>query len=537
MNGIPASIRISLRNTLQRCDEFRSQNTLLAIFGSAELRPWRGGISDAESLDERIRLTIDFLWHKRSTNGQSALGMLLRVLAENYDPQDEVYTLLQEQAEVLEKYYISEDRKNSYSRRKGILVSSGLDTQEADVTHEEVMTGDQLSVANTPPSNLDELAERNQECARLIWRDELVYRIRDHFSQLQPHAHEFILLSGPPMIGKTRLLMRIIALLNNDFVTLLVTGQGFDEMQRMSDFAYDLAVQLITRFNEWSMHYSDGRILTLPYQREFANNRGRAAFFNNWRRILAAANGKLILVMYDEIDSFFDRPDQVNPIILSFLRSLMREAENGRFILVCSDKALSRDNQWFLDLIAGGQRIPVSHYSNEDVQLIFRALQDYYSERDSTIAKCIRLCDGHLRLIQIVSKVFIQRKLERINNEFLDDDDFEHISEESIDQAEVVLHILWNDLSREERSVVWGIGYIRNDLDVDSQFVVHDILTYLMHRFPQLDQEQLIEGVDRLSNRKWVEWADRNRTSFNFKPGIIRQWVRRRHVKLNQVGS
>ena len=44
-----------------RCDQFRSLHILQAVFVSEELRPFRDRLREADNLDARIRLNVDYL--------------------------------------------------------------------------------------------------------------------------------------------------------------------------------------------------------------------------------------------------------------------------------------------------------------------------------------------------------------------------------------------------------------------------------------------------------------------------------------------
>jgi len=78
-----------LRALLRRCDEMSNTADLRALFTDERLRPWRDGVPETDSLRSRVDRLIDYLGDKRNTNSQSALTLLLWVLAERYEPDDE----------------------------------------------------------------------------------------------------------------------------------------------------------------------------------------------------------------------------------------------------------------------------------------------------------------------------------------------------------------------------------------------------------------------------------------------------------------
>lgn len=88
--GLPASTLGALRQTLLLCDEFESQRRLRAVFSAHELRPWQGGLPEADSMSERVELTISYLLEKRNRQGQGALPLLLQALGAARDADDEL---------------------------------------------------------------------------------------------------------------------------------------------------------------------------------------------------------------------------------------------------------------------------------------------------------------------------------------------------------------------------------------------------------------------------------------------------------------
>lgn len=84
-----------LRGTLLTCDNyFDSNRALRTLFGDARLTPWRTNLPEADSISGRVDLLIDYLRDKRNTTGDTALGLLLEVLVERYDPSDERHAAL-----------------------------------------------------------------------------------------------------------------------------------------------------------------------------------------------------------------------------------------------------------------------------------------------------------------------------------------------------------------------------------------------------------------------------------------------------------
>ncbi len=78
-----------LRALIGRCDELDTPRQLSALFADPRIALWRAGLPEADNRKGRVDLLISYLIGKRTTAGESALVLLLWVLAEKYDPADE----------------------------------------------------------------------------------------------------------------------------------------------------------------------------------------------------------------------------------------------------------------------------------------------------------------------------------------------------------------------------------------------------------------------------------------------------------------
>jgi hypothetical protein len=89
MKGIPKALLIPLRDVLSSCEEFHSNRQLSSVFIAEELSPWKSSLPEADSLRERVNLTVSYLSNKQNESGDCILVILLRILSEAYEPEDE----------------------------------------------------------------------------------------------------------------------------------------------------------------------------------------------------------------------------------------------------------------------------------------------------------------------------------------------------------------------------------------------------------------------------------------------------------------
>ena len=102
MAGIPKALLMALRQVLSSCDEFHSQRQLSSVFVAEELSPWKSSLPEAESLKERVNLTISYIANKQNERGDSVLAIFLKALSDEYELEDERHNRLTTIAEQIE---------------------------------------------------------------------------------------------------------------------------------------------------------------------------------------------------------------------------------------------------------------------------------------------------------------------------------------------------------------------------------------------------------------------------------------------------
>lgn len=65
---------------LKRCDQFQSMASLRAVFVTQELQPFREGLRDAESIEGRVQLNVEYLLYQKIDDGQYVFVVFLDTL-------------------------------------------------------------------------------------------------------------------------------------------------------------------------------------------------------------------------------------------------------------------------------------------------------------------------------------------------------------------------------------------------------------------------------------------------------------------------
>jgi len=84
MPGLPSELYHLCRTALLKCSEFDTNASLHAVFVTDELYPFRSGLPEAASKNERVDACLDFLLSRLLSDGQPVLPLFLAALRDRY---------------------------------------------------------------------------------------------------------------------------------------------------------------------------------------------------------------------------------------------------------------------------------------------------------------------------------------------------------------------------------------------------------------------------------------------------------------------
>jgi formylglycine-generating enzyme required for sulfatase activity/Tol biopolymer transport system component len=84
MPGLSVKLYNRTRETLLRCREFESNGSLRAVFATAELLPFKDGLKDADNIESRVDLFLDYIPSQTHKNKGPVLPIFLDVLRQRY---------------------------------------------------------------------------------------------------------------------------------------------------------------------------------------------------------------------------------------------------------------------------------------------------------------------------------------------------------------------------------------------------------------------------------------------------------------------
>lgn len=88
MLGLPSDLYAQCRKVLLLCDQFKSYQSLRAVFVTDHLSPFRFGLSNADTRSELVDLCLEYLLEKRLTGGHPVLPIFLAELRNRYQQND-----------------------------------------------------------------------------------------------------------------------------------------------------------------------------------------------------------------------------------------------------------------------------------------------------------------------------------------------------------------------------------------------------------------------------------------------------------------
>lgn len=391
------------------------------------------------------------------------------------------------------------------------------------------------------PASLEDLIRVNQECARLIQRDELVGEIQEYLAGPSKRNLNYIVLYGQPMTGKTKILHRLSEVLDDDdYVPLIVTVQG-SSLSNLDYFAFDLAFQLTIKFNDWAKHHRISAPLDVPEWKEFKKGIVERAFREHWQHLRQSAGQRQPVVMFDEIERLLDPIHESDERILDFIYNFVRNPDNGYFVLAGSERIHRAKNERFSSLIGRGRPIPVRYLEEDVTKSVFLAAQDYFTFETDALETILALCDGHPRVLQHVYEVVASMASRPDRKREIRTSDIEPIVAGVIERVEDALWALSIRLSEHERYVVKLVSCDTQSCDLDNlvdglEYRLEDLLDQGNHSFISIpaDYHLLKRGADFLEDREWLEWKNLDEELFRFKLGIVPVWLRSRPVALDE---
>jgi AAA+ ATPase superfamily predicted ATPase len=388
---------------------------------------------------------------------------------------------------------------------------------------------EQLKNTRPCPASLDDLAQNEQDLAKVIKRETIFNQIRATLKYEDTHI---IILFGQPMVGKSSLLSRISKELANEYIPIKIT---FEMSCFRSLDAFTL--NLVEQFRIALGKFTGGEnlpSLTLPKRDDFVDGMGEKVFFKWWEEFLGKTSNKQPLVMFEEIEQLVDKHEMLAPGILPFLEKLLHHTDNAFFILTGSDKIKESEIKAFNNLVEKGFPILVPYYDETVPKLAFAALKEHLIFEDGTMEQYLALCDGHPCLLRILYMVIISHISEKPGKKTIGKDDLEEIANKMLQLTKDRFIRIARPLSSNERYLIGLMSQSTITLTEKTIYSVDDlfILAQQKSKMP-IDLKDFDKGVHALQDRGWIVLETKQ--LIRFKMSIFLFWLSRYQIDIMEL--
>ena len=106
---LPGELYNRCRDVLLQCSEFDNDAALRSVFVTDELYPFRGGLPEATTKNERVDKTLDYLLSNRLSDGQSVFLIFVIALRDRHQTGDALRDDLVALVEAIQSALVSPD--------------------------------------------------------------------------------------------------------------------------------------------------------------------------------------------------------------------------------------------------------------------------------------------------------------------------------------------------------------------------------------------------------------------------------------------
>ena len=379
------------------------------------------------------------------------------------------------------------------------------------------------------PTDLEDFINKEEQCARIVQRETLIQSLAAWIEK-----EKMIVLSGHPMVGKSRLMRHLSSKLNDDFVPLMIDAKTL-VFNDIDDFAYSFVHEITRAYHEWA----EPRKLSYPPLSDFRGGQGESSFWQHWQKIMSLELSRKLVLIIDEIDVFLDiKDDEVSKKISDIFRKLLQNPQDLSAILVGSENIHGSQNDPFKALIQDAFMHQIGHYTEGELSEIFKAMQKYFDIEPSTLKYLSAICNGHLGSISILCEAMFSY-VRQNNKSKLGRDDIGYIVELILELAEERLPDIGQRLSTNELLVAYLISltmtgklkqgnhvYSTQELAVlpeHDEYVKGFVDQYFANM--KLNLTNIRIGIEGLAEREWILRKHKVDSTFHLKFGLFPLWL------------
>jgi hypothetical protein len=331
-----------------------------------------------------------------------------------------------------------------------------------------------------------------------------------------------LLLTGQRRCGKTSLLKQLPLKLDKRYVPVYIDGQQLGIDPGMTNLFFALSRVIAESLT------ATGVKVAAPTRESFEPAPSQVFELQFLAEAKAALGERRMLLAFDEFEELEMRVRRGNldPTIFPFLRHLMQHSEKLAFIFVGTHKLQELTKDYWSIFFNIAQHKQIRFLDDATASRLIREPVAGYGMvyDDLAVERILRITAGHPYFVQLMCQTLVNFANENQRN-FITADDLRGVLDETFALGEAHFESYWTLASPKERLVLAALTSLLEDpVAVTGSAISSKLAEYRC----QMDPTEVSEILRGLAAQDIVEESsERTTLLYQFKLGIIYQWIRR----------
>jgi TolB protein len=339
----------------------------------------------------------------------------------------------------------------------------------------------------------------------------LFFGRRDEISALRESlvkGRRVFVVSGPPRIGKSSLLLQLPRLLPDPLVTAAVEFLE-EDVQQLDWLLYRLAQAIAHRLTLPAPAWSDFEARPSQLLDRF------------WPQARRALGDGVLVLLLDDLDLLEEGDPELLEGFLSAL-ALWREREPDLALVVAADEGLaSRLSRQHPRLFGGALTLNLGALSSEDsVRLVTWPVEGVLTYDFGVARRLVELTSGQPYFLHLICFEVFNRCAAA---GWVNQRDLDLVLEDLVGREIADFHQIWDGATPQEQATLAALVTIRGARGMATVQETHTLLTKAGAR---VHPDQVMDALERLTARGILEQL--GALSYRFRVALLRDWLAQR---------
>ena len=330
------------------------------------------------------------------------------------------------------------------------------------------------------------------------------------------HQDNVVVLIGARRMGKTSILRRLHAHLEQDYVAILIDLQGMIGSGETAFFR-ELASTICDELEELGIAVPE------PPPQAFQDDPGSTFRREFLKRVRGALASRRLLLMFDEFEVLETRirKGDLEPRILPYFRSLMQHEKHVSFIFAGTHRLDELTHDYWGALFNLAIYLDVGHLPEEEAKRLFTLpTQETFDIDPLALDKVYQLTGGHPHFSQLLARELVEyRNQQKLS--YMTIQDVNAVADRVVDKGQLHISYLWEEGSRSDQLLLLATKEL---LDRKGMATLAAVDQYLSrHRIGNADPAR---SLSRMLRRQIL--SD-NAGLLSFRMDLLKLWLDRHH--------